>query len=214
MNRNIFKDLFETPQQKTYSLLIATLVVILVFFFFAIRPAYVKIAELNREISDERLLLAQINTKINTLETLSSELARLRQDLPLFYDSFPDKAENGFVVGNLSALADANGLKLSSIEFSDILDTTQLELINTVDLTNVKMVQVRINIDGNIQQIIAYVSSLERFPRIINIQSISYNHNQATETVLNDAQESPFYEYSAQLTMFVFYYTEETQEVL
>lgn len=209
MRRNSpFKDLFNTPQQKTYTLLVSTVLLVAVFFFFAIRPAYNKIAEINQQLTQKEALLKQINTKISSLQKLKDAKKEKEKDLHYFEDAFPNEAQSGYLVANFAGIADNNNLILLTVEFEDDIVDTEGTIYPDVDTSSVTLFQGRLTVSGRIEDIENYISDLEIFPRVVNIKSISYNKNSTATLSDGTVVSQP---YTAQITALMFYYGSVTE---
>jgi Tfp pilus assembly protein PilO len=99
------RELFKTPQRKTYTTLVLTLVTVGVLIFFTIRPTFIKIADLRKELKDKKTFLERIDKKQRNLNYLIDEKASFTNELDIFSKNLPEEIKGGFIVANLSEIA-------------------------------------------------------------------------------------------------------------
>lgn len=167
------KELFKTPKRKTYTLVGATVLTVGIFVLFSLRPTFVKIADLNREIKDKQEFLDKLEDKLEAINYLISQKRSVEQELSYFEEDFPSEEKSGFVVANLAAIAEKFDLRLISVEFEeDEIDSEEnLDIGNAED---VGIMQVDARLEGNTSGMEDYIEYLESFPRIFDVKSISY----------------------------------------
>lgn len=171
-------ELFKTPQRKTYTLTAITAFMVGVFLLFAIRPTFLKIAELNSEIKQKEELLAKIEKKLEILNYLIREKQSVDTELEAFDKSFPVEEKTGFIVANLARVAEKYNIDLMSVEFEK---PTQEILLDVENVESVNVLVVRVSIEGSLNDVQGYISYFEFFPRIFDIQTISYSKQDITK---------------------------------
>jgi Tfp pilus assembly protein PilO len=169
----LLRELFKSPERKTYSLAGITALIVGVFALFVLRPTLLKVVSLNREIKDKKAFLSKIEDKRKTLNNLIAEKQPLSEEIAFFEEDFPTETKGGFLVANMSAIAQKFNLDLMNIEFkTNEVDSTQTE---TELPQNVDYVQVDMTVEGDTNGIESFTEYLEGFPRILDIRSVNYS---------------------------------------
>lgn len=164
------KELFKTPKRKTYTLITITTILIGLSVFFVIRPTFVKISDLNKEIADKREFLTKVEAKLETVNNLIKQKDTIPEELADFERSFVSKEKSGFMIANLAAIANDNDIILKSVEFEDVeVDFEEFDVPEQVGITNIS-----IQLEGNYETLENYLKHLESFPRILDVRQITY----------------------------------------
>jgi Tfp pilus assembly protein PilO len=171
-------ELFKTPQRKTYTMTVITAVTVGVFLLFAIRPTFLRIAQLNREIDEKETFLSQIEQKMEILNSLIRDKQSVSVELETFELSLPLEEKTGFMVANLAEIAKKYNVDLMSIEFERPEGDLQLVVENAEWINST---QVKVNVEGGPSSIQGFVEYLETFPRIIDVDTISYSRMDITD---------------------------------
>ncbi len=180
-----------------------TAVTVGLFIFLTIRPTFIKIADLNKEIQDKETFLSKIEKKLETLNYLISQKETSSDELEIFLKDFPVEEKGGFIVANVAAIADQYGNVLKSIEFSDDIDD-DYEIGITYE-ENIEVVQVDITLLGDLDDIESFIGYVERFPRIFDIQSVRYSKEDIGDYDDNIEDYKPIL---CNITIYTYYWTE------
>lgn len=201
-NRQL-KELFKTPQRKTYTMVGVTAVTVGLFVFLTIRPTFIKIADLNKEIQDKETFLSKIEKKLETLNYLISQKETSSTELEVFLKDFPEEEKGGFIVANLAQIAEQYDNILKSITFNDELDSDYEIGIEYEE--NIKIVQVDIVILGDLDDIEKFVEYIETFPRIFDIKSVRYSRED-----LNDYEDNieDYKSIQCSMSLYTYYWTD------
>lgn len=200
-------ELFKTPKRRTYTLAGITALTVGIFVFFTLRPTFVKIAELNKEISDKREFLEEIDVKLDAINFLISERRSVTSELTCFAESFPEEKKTGFIVANLSEIAEIKNVDLMNVEIDDDIDET--ELTNLDELGSAVAVKVNINVEGSLSDLEKYIEHLENFPRILDIDLISYSKVDLSRFEGDLANYKPI---RCNISVYMYHWSEEVEE--
>jgi Tfp pilus assembly protein PilO len=170
------KELFRTPKRKTYTAIAITIILVGFLSFFSIRPTFVKIADLNKEIKDKENFKEKVDEKLRTVNSLIAQKQSVSEELLYFEQAFPEDHSSGYIVANIAAIAKSYNLDLMGIEFNEIkgedYKTSYIDQ-EKIDIETITTVEVNLSVEGNLTDIEKYVGRLEEFPRILDVQSIS-----------------------------------------
>ncbi|MDD3648192.1 MAG: hypothetical protein PHS44_06895 [Candidatus Dojkabacteria bacterium] len=195
-------ELFKTPRRKTYTLAGFTAITVGLFAFFALRPTFVKIADLNAEIKDKKEFLVKIDDKLTTVNDLIQQKQSVSQELVYFDKALPEDKKAGFLVANLAEIAEKYDILLVSVESKAVESDKQVSM--SIDIPpGILLESVNVSLEGEIDSIEKYLEHLELFPRILDVVSISYRKN---DPGLMDEGQGKFYPYVADLSFNVFHW--------
>lgn len=164
------KELFKTPQRKTYSLITITFILVGFFVIFVIRPTFLKIAQIKNEIKEKTEFKKKVEDKLSTLNYLIVKANENYDLINTFNLAYPKDFEPGFVIANISKISENFDMSLISYDFSEKKDQTG---------TETGVVEIKVSLEGtlaNFEQLIDYI---EKFPRIMSIKNISYTNKKS-----------------------------------
>ena len=158
-----------TPESRTYTVAIVTIVVVVLLLFFAIRPSVSSVLDRLNENSDKRKYIDQLEQKRINLTTLTSAETSQATQLQLLDSAFPEERKENEVLDNLDKLA-----KASSLDLKDVVVTITEEKsnIDTVLDVNTQYAVVSVQVSGVRSNIWGFVEDLESSNRILNLQKV------------------------------------------
>lgn len=198
-------NLFKTTQNKTYSIVGITILTVGVFIFLAIRPSYSKIMELREEIEKKEALLQKLVKKRENIQYLVAQKDSISEQLIYFDEAMPQKAEEGYMIANLAAIADREGMTLRSISFNREVER---EYENETAEHDIQIMQVSLSLNGDYEQIETFVDHLSKFPRIFDIRSVSYSRDETEDEEGNNNADNDL---RVGISFFAFYLEEEEE---
>ena len=203
------KNLMLTTERKSYSIMAITAVLVGLFIFFSIRPTFVKIAQIRREITDNEEFLREANAKLNTLTGLIEDSRQVKSEIEFMDKVFTETDKDGFLVANFDSIATQSGVILDSVEFVDEETLTGQETETLPESTKKRVI--RLSISGDNNTIKSFVDYLEGFPLILDIKSVSYS--QRDENQAEDNAEYLAYPLVASVEAnYYYWYVEELIE--
>ncbi|MBI2011393.1 type 4a pilus biogenesis protein PilO [Candidatus Daviesbacteria bacterium] len=177
------KPVLRNSYVRTYSSLVFSLIAIVFFGVFAIRPTLKTIFSLQKDIAQQEQVLKQLTQKSTNLELgrqnyLNLDLASLEALDRLL----PNNAALADLIDDLQTTAFENNASISGLQFQPI------EIENsstTVAKTNVQEVVFTINMQGSYQALLNVLDSLINFPRLISLSTVSLNKIEGGPLVLS-----------------------------
>ncbi|MBL7036351.1 type 4a pilus biogenesis protein PilO [Candidatus Microgenomates bacterium] len=172
------------PDLKSFLEIILSLVTILIFALFAIKPTILTIIELTQEIKNKEDVVLKLDQKITNLKNASIIMEQFATTLPLIKQSVPDTANIDGAIGQVQGVAVESGVEILGISSSGIT------LLGSVDKKNTKQenlpqdageIPVTVSVTGNYQNLQFFLSSIEKLRRPIKIDSFSINSSQTEE---------------------------------
>src|SRR5579872_2222997 len=170
-HKSVIRSLPDFKAEKTqqYTTLGLTLVVLIVFGIFAISPTLSTIAQLRKKISDDNVVLNQLQTKNQNLNSLTTQYSDLQSDLPVLYASIPQTPDSSKFVGQLQRLGQNDNVAITSVEVNNVAVAPLVQTINTTT-----KISFTLNASGSKDQLDSFVKSLETLSRLITIDSLTY----------------------------------------
>ena len=165
------KEIISTTTGKSFSLLGLTILLVIFFVYFAIRPSLVKIAEIQREVTDNNEYLIKLDEKIKNLDAVAQQLDDpvISPKLKFFSEALPHRNDINELLLNLSSLASKNGLTVTNISNEYDLNLTEKELGISNQLAKYKM---QLNFEGDPNGFSRFLESLAFYPRAISISNV------------------------------------------
>ncbi len=152
------------PQKKAYTLAGMTLIALIVFGAFAIRPALATIVSLRKEMADLIKIDAQLNTKMDNLALIQTQYKLAKNDLYLLDIALPDEPEIPEILNTVTTLAVKTNLSLSNLT----IHNQKTESDNTVVTTSIET-----DYSGTYQDFLDFISLTETNLRKIHLTNIN-----------------------------------------
>jgi type II secretory pathway pseudopilin PulG len=195
---NISRFYKQHEQIKAYVELALSLVAIIIFLAFAIRPTAVTITEKVKELQSKQEVITKLNAKIDSLSTADSLLREEKETLDMLEVAIPDgSAPEEFII-QVDALARRNNTELEgmSIEDTQILGTkvtTNEEGVETAVLGTIEWFPFTIVTSGPYEDLVRFGDSLENLRRPMKINSAAMDESLTGELKLTVTGEIPYY---------------------
>lgn len=198
------------PVIKGYFTLIASLLLVAFFIFFALSPTFSTIVGLVRKIDDQKQALASLDKKINNLIIAQESYSQLESDLPILDTALPEKPmPESLLLGVLNS-ASNSGVTLTSFQINEVflsglnpktvpvtqlpVTTVKTSLISSVGLPTV---QFSVGTRGTKAAIRQFSGELQTLPRLIVLTSLSLEKDQLApnsgDIYISDITGSAFY---------------------
>lgn len=170
--RRYFVDLnklYQTKKGRVYTGIVFSLIVIMLFIFFAIRPTLITIAQLVRQIKDQRIVAAALEKKINNLTEAQKNYLTIENDLSLIEEALPQKANLPLLTKQIEALAKQAGIVLVNLRFSEV----SLSKSEPIQDEKIEVV-FNFNALGEYPNLKKFLSSLTELRRVILVEAFSF----------------------------------------
>ncbi len=177
--------LFHTMEQyrtrkdvKLYLELLLSLLTIVLFATFALRPTLLTIVDLFKQIDSKKETVAILDTKIDNLNTARTLYNSQESNIEMLRDAIPENSEPQQIVKQIEGLKSKHGFQLvtMSIGEADIVGVSSKSKENVNE-----GVAYSINSDSRYENIYRMVKDLERLRRPNIIDSISL-----TKSIVDD----------------------------
>lgn len=187
----INRDLYATYYQKAKELyqqpvLVASIEVILTVFsitfmiLFAINPTLTIVANLQKQIDDQKTFEQKVDSKIVSLNQAQASLTKSADKLPLYQAAVPYDHDLDGLALRIEKLAQETGVAVKSLQFSSV------PLIrggggNSPGLENTKVpsdepsgsVKISFAFEGGSESLLKMIEALEKIDRLVLVKDVS-----------------------------------------
>ena len=111
---------FKEERMQKFTTLVFTVTALSFFGLFAISPTLSTIANLNKQLSDNKFVDQQLQDKINNLYLLQQKYGQLTPDLPYVLDSFPKNPQVPLLVAQLQSLAQSSNIAITNLQTFEV----------------------------------------------------------------------------------------------
>lgn len=165
---NRLQQFYRIKKVRTYTAVVATLLAISFFIFFAIKPTLVTITTLNKQIKDQRLVSSTLETKITNLSQAQKDYLSIEPDLYLINECLPNDPKPSLLARNIEALALKSGITLKTIQLD------QVDLKGGTNFEKPLPISFSLASEGTYQSLKDFIGSLSDLRRIIQIESFAF----------------------------------------
>ena len=154
--------------KNLYKIIIITAVFIIAIFVILVfmRPSLIRNTELLDKISSEQGKNASINSEIKNYLTARENFYMVNAEYEKLSMELPIKNDLSILTNELYEVGKYTGIEIQSLTYEEIGGESQTE-------TNpVKQIKVVLVISGTYYQVLNYINTIERVPRIIKIEDI------------------------------------------
>ena len=199
---NIVGRYKERADIKAYLEVLLSLVTVSVFAIFALRPTFLTIAELLKEIESKKGTLAQMEEKIQKLSSAQSMYDRERKNIALLDTALPKNPNVESFVKQIEGLSGKHQLPISrfSIESVSVLGSSKDVQAKDSNLSRTAEIKFSLGTTVSIDQyptLINFVSDVQnlRRPVIINSTRFSSGSDEQTKTIIMNFEGTfPYYQ--------------------
>jgi type IV pilus assembly protein PilO len=169
----ILFDFYQKPVARVSIELISSIVVVVFFAVFAIRPTLITMADLIKEISDKKELDKQMDLKLASLNTAQGQYIDNKDDFYLLDEAIPRQLDVVESLKKIEKIAGEGGLVINNISLASIPEAISEELLNN-NFDNYKrdFLPVNIEIVGSYMQIREFVEEIMNLRQVIIVDQV------------------------------------------
>lgn len=170
--QNALLDFYRNPVAMVSLELIFSILAVVFFAIFAVKPTLQTMSELIKEIEDKRALDEQLEQKIASLNTAQAQYQQFSSQLYLLDEAIPKTANLVEGLKIVEKIASANDLIIQGISISAVPD----ELVKAVE-GNSKRELLTFNVDltGDYLKIRQFVEDLMDSRRMMLVDQVSFS---------------------------------------
>lgn len=173
--RKNIRSYLREPKKKAYTMLGLTLLSLVTFGSFAIRPSLVTIFRLNKQVEETKKANEQLAKKIQSLYQVQDQYKKAKKDLYLFDLSLPTKKDVPQLLEKLTLLSGKAHVTIKSIRFGKLQSDPRSKELQILPLD--------INLTGNFIEVSEFLKLLENSLRQMDIKSIDFVSRSSREGV-------------------------------
>lgn len=172
--------IYQTKKGRVYTGVVSSLITVIFFIIFAIRPTLITIAQLIKQTQDQKTVITELEKKISNLAEAQNNYLTISNDLPLVEEALPARANLPLLTKQIETLARQAGITVVNLRFNDI------NLLQT-NAPKGEKIEVLFNFNGlgNYQNLKTFLSSLTSLRRIILIEGFSFQSGKEVSNILS-----------------------------
>ncbi len=143
---------------EDYLMLTITLITLIFFGVFIIKPSILLVLELNQRSREYKDLSKRLDTKIKTLEQIKSKEESRKAQVALLNIAITDKANESDILNNINFVASKNNIQLENIKF-------QFDKLTPI-------ISINFEATGTYENTIAMFSDISNLLTPVNINSV------------------------------------------
>ncbi len=175
------KPVTKIPIVKTYGSTIFTLLIIIVFIFYAIKPTVETILVLQKKHDDSTVVLDRVNQKARNLSEGKTNLENLDPAIKSKIDNLvPDTVNLRSLIQNLEQTALLHEASISALQIEPLVVETK-ESITLGSLTEVKFT---FNLAGEYSSLISVLEDLKKTSRLISIDNLALSKSEESAIIM------------------------------
>ncbi len=170
--RRYFTDLshfYRSKKAKTYLGIIFSLLTVIFFIVFAIKPTLITITQLIRQIKDQKMVVKELEKKITQLSQAQNEYLAIEPDLYLLDQALPQDPQAILLIKQLETLAYQNGVGISRLRFNEFNLTEK-----GTGKSEKQAISFNFSVFGNFNNLKSFLTSLANLRRIVLVESFSF----------------------------------------
>ncbi len=167
-----FTDLsrfYQTKKARVYTGIILSLVTVIFFIIFAIKPTLTTIAQLLRQIKDQQKVVTELEKKITNLAQAQTEYLAVEPDLYLVDQALPQEPQVTLLIKQLETLAYQNEVKIDRLRFNEV-DLAK----KATTKTEKQAINFNLSVSGDYANLKNFLTSLSTLRRLIVVENFSF----------------------------------------
>ncbi|MBI2017557.1 type 4a pilus biogenesis protein PilO [Candidatus Daviesbacteria bacterium] len=166
------KPISKFPIIKTYGSTIFTLLIMIIFIFFAIKPTIETILVLQKKLENYDEIQKKVEQKANDLSQGKQNYDNLDENLKIrLQNAIPDSADISSIISNIEQITKSHNASISAIQIQPIILTPRDEKI----VGTLAEVNFTVNIEGFYPGLVAILQDLRLSSRLFSIENLTIN---------------------------------------
>jgi len=158
----------QEEKTRAFTTLAFTLIAIVIFGLFAINPTLGTIADLSKQLDDSNFVNQQLTQKVANLTKLQQQYATTQKDIPVVLAAIPTTPTIALFIGQIQTIANTANVELVRFQ------TFPVEIpLGDQPVASYTSYIFSADVQGDLTNINAFITSLNSFSRITTIDGIS-----------------------------------------
>ncbi len=165
-------DFYKNPVARVSLELVFSILAVIFFAIFAVKPTLQTMSELIKEIEDKRALEEQLVQKIASLNTAQTQYQQFSSQFYLLDEAIPKTAELIEGLKIVEKIASNNGLVIKGISISAVPD--ELKQSNEFDAKR-KLLTFNVDLTGDYLKIRQFIEDLMNNRRMMLVDQVNFS---------------------------------------
>ncbi len=185
------KPITKMPIVKTYGSLVITLIGMLIFSLFAIKPTIETILVLQKKLADSNEVLTKVNQKAENLSLGKKNYDDMDPNVKKTVQAaIPDNANLGAVVSEIELSVKQNDATISALQIQPLVIEKKDPAVFVSQLDEVTFT---VNIEGEYPGLLNILQAITKSPRIISINNLNFTSLNEGESLLMSISAKAYY---------------------
>lgn len=173
-----FQKYWQSKKQKTYTSLGLSLILILIFGIFALRPTLLTVIELREKLSQGQKANTRLDEKIQSLSQAQVNYEKVKTELPLIEAALPKDPKILDFLNKVDFLAKKNELLIDKVQAQGISLQSQTKAANETaqdnqdTAHNPREITFSFNAKGYYPNLRSFLNELQALERAVNLDEI------------------------------------------
>lgn len=183
------KPFLKNPIVKSYGTTIFTIVVMIIFIVYAIKPTVETILVLQKKLANSNEVLQKITQKTNNLSKAQQNYTNLNENTKIKIETaIPDSVTLRSIIQTLEQTAKKYEASTSALQIQPLTLETQ-----TSAKKNLSEIGFTFNVEGDYQKLILLLQDLKASDRLISIDNVSLSKPSEGKAILMSLSGKAFY---------------------
>lgn len=153
-------------QTIAYVYIVLTLFTVSFFGLFALRPAFTIIANLQKQLADDKQVYEALTQKLENLKILNTQYLQIEEELDLVYQAIPVSAQAPALLRQLERLAANAGVSITT------LNTGTITAYPLSDGNKLYSYTFTVDVESSEANVAEFLNSLVNFNRVISFERV------------------------------------------
>lgn len=178
--REYLKILPNVEHDHTHAFIMLALTFASLSFFglFAINPTLSTIANLEKQVADNKQVDKELSAKIRNLSALQQEYNVMGADLINIYNAVPKNTEVPLLSAQIASLAKKHSLNLTTYRVAEV------QLVSNKPLKKTSSFIFTLQAQGDYNNMLAFSKELANISRLITVESMEIGRDQKTDNLV------------------------------
>lgn len=157
---------FKQEKTQKFTTIVLTLVASIILGLFAINPTLSTIANLQKQLDDNKFVEQKLEEKINNLSILQQKYATLQPDLDAINSAIPKTADSTALLGQIQAVAQKSNLSIMNLQTLEVDIPPQINGVQKYSAYAFAL-----SAQGNYQDMMNFLNELSNIQRVVVVNN-------------------------------------------
>lgn len=182
------EPVIKLPFVKTYGKAILTLITLLIFIIFAIKPTIETILVLQKKLDNSKIVLEKLNKKTEDLSVARKNYQNIDSNIKIsIQKAVPVSTKLETIISSLEEIAKIHQATISALQFQP----TILEKDSLTGKT--EEISFTYNAEGSFNNLIQMLQDFRKSQRLLSIKSLALNKVEGKPTILMSITGKGYY---------------------